>query len=403
MAELKPLDFRFHMQSILEEFNTCGTVFGYDSRSFFTPDADFDFSVNLYGKTAATPLGPAAGPHTQLAQNIVLSWLHGSRIIELKTIQVLDELDIPRPCIDIRNVGYNVEWSQELSLDDSFREYTSAWTLIHLLQNSAIFKASPGDPFYDTVFDMSAGYDLKGISSPSVSRWLQNMTDAREQIDDLLDTLPSKFDHLKKTDIPAQISDSITLSTFHGCPADEIEDIVRYLITEHHLNVIVKMNPTLAGFEFTRNLLQNTAGYKHIELLPEAFESDLNFEQAIPMMQRLQELASEQGRTVGVKFTNTLIVKNSDFFFEGTERYLSGAPLYLLAMHLVRRFRERAGSSFPVSFSGGIDKNNFSEAISCGLAPVTTCTDRLKKVVTGNCFTIWTILKRKPVNRMPEI
>ena len=226
---------------------------------------------------------------------------------------------------------------------------------------------------------MSAGYDLKGISSPAVSRWLQNMADAREQISALLDTLPAHYDRFKKINIPAQISDSITLSTFHGCPADEIEDIVRYLITEHHLNVIVKMNPTLAGFEFTKNLLQNTAGYKHIELLPEAFESDLSFEQAIPMMQRLQKLAKGKGRIVGAKFTNTLIVKNSESFFDGSERYLSGPPLYMLAMHLVQRFRREAGSGFPVSFSGGIDKNNFSEAVSCGLAPVTTCTDLLKK------------------------
>ena len=379
MAELKPLDFRFHLKSILEEYKTNGTVYGYDARYFFTPHADFDFSVNLYGKNAATPLGPAAGPHTQLAQNIVLSWLHGSRIIELKTIQVMDDLDIPRPCIDIRNVGYNVEWSQELSLDESFREYASAWTLIHLLQAGGIFKAPVGDPFYDTVFDMSAGYDLKGISSPSVSRWLKNMANAREQISSLLETLPAEYDAFKKIAVPAQISDSITLSTFHGCPADEIEDIVRYLLSEHHLNVIVKMNPTLAGFEFTQDLLHNTAGYGHIELLPEAFESDLNFEQAMPMMRRLQKLAEAQGRTVGVKFTNTLIVKNSESFFDAPERYLSGPPLYMLAMHLVQKFREAAGSDFPVSFSGGIDKTNFSEAVSCGLAPVTTCTDLLKK------------------------
>ncbi len=379
MAELKPLDFRLHLENILEEFKAYGTIYGYDARYFFQPDSAFDFSVNLYGKKAATPLGPAAGPHTQLAQNIVLGWLHGSRIIELKTIQVLDDLDIPRPCIDMRNVGYNVEWSQELSLDESFREYASAWALIHVLQNYGIFKAPPGDPFYDTVFDMSAGYDLKGISSPSVSRWLKNMADARELIAALLDTLPAHYDRLKNISIPAQISDSITLSTFHGCPADEIEEIVRYLITEQNLNVVVKMNPTLAGYEFTKNLLQNIAGYKHIELLPEAFESDLNFEQAIPMMRRLRQLAEEKGRTVGVKFTNTLIVKNSESFFDGPERYLSGAPLYMLAMHLVQRFRETAGNRFPVSFSGGIDKNNFSEAVSCGLAPVTTCTDLLKK------------------------
>ena len=41
----------------------------------------------------STPFGPAAGPHTQLAQNIVLSWLAGGRVIELKTVQVKDDID----------------------------------------------------------------------------------------------------------------------------------------------------------------------------------------------------------------------------------------------------------------------------------------------------------------------
>ncbi|MGH7449995.1 MAG: hypothetical protein ACRENG_01485 [bacterium] len=70
--------------------------------------------------------GPAAGPQTQMAQNLVLSWLGGSRIIELKTVQILDQLKILRPCIDMTNVGYNVEWSQELRLKQSLREYVAA-------------------------------------------------------------------------------------------------------------------------------------------------------------------------------------------------------------------------------------------------------------------------------------
>ena len=33
-----------------------------------------------------TPFGPAAGPNTQLAQNIVASYVAGSRFFELKTV-----------------------------------------------------------------------------------------------------------------------------------------------------------------------------------------------------------------------------------------------------------------------------------------------------------------------------
>ena len=54
----------------------------------------------MFGHTVAAPLGVAAGPHTQLAQNIVASWLCGARFIELKTVQILDEIEVSRPCID---------------------------------------------------------------------------------------------------------------------------------------------------------------------------------------------------------------------------------------------------------------------------------------------------------------
>ena len=41
-------------------------------------------------------------------QNIALSWLAGGRIIELKTVQINDHLEIPRPCIHIPHVRSNV-------------------------------------------------------------------------------------------------------------------------------------------------------------------------------------------------------------------------------------------------------------------------------------------------------
>ena len=58
-----------------------------------------------------TPCGPAAGPHTQLAQNIIAAYLTGSRF-EVKTVQILDGEDLPvsKPCI-AADECYNVEWS----------------------------------------------------------------------------------------------------------------------------------------------------------------------------------------------------------------------------------------------------------------------------------------------------
>ena len=81
---------------------------------------------------------------------------------ELKTVQIMDELEIPRPCIDARTVGYNVEWSQELKLEQSLTEYVGAWLMLHILKEldpPGRKEVTDSDPF---IFDMSVGYDLNG-------------------------------------------------------------------------------------------------------------------------------------------------------------------------------------------------------------------------------------------------
>ena len=109
-----------------------------------------------------------------MAQNIVAAWLVGARVIELKTVQTLDELEVHKPCIDVTDEGYNVEWSQELRVHESFDEYLRAWVLIHALHRLLGFPGErPG-----VVFDMSVGYDLAGIRSPNVQWYLDAMADA---------------------------------------------------------------------------------------------------------------------------------------------------------------------------------------------------------------------------------
>ena len=127
---------------------------------------------------AANPIGPAAGPHTQLAQNIALGWLAGARIFELKTVQINDRLTLSRPCIDMATVGYNTEWSQELRLEESLREYVKASMLIEILgawglvgmkaeRPQARGERGLGSP--DAfVFDISVGYDLEGHPQPAL-------------------------------------------------------------------------------------------------------------------------------------------------------------------------------------------------------------------------------------------
>lgn len=378
MAELTGLPLGVHLQSILAEFHSRQSIYGYPQRKFYLGFPGYDFSVDFHGRRAATPLGPASGPHTQMAQNLILAFLGGGRIMELKTVQILDQLQIPRPCIDVRNIGFNVEWSQELRLEDSLREYITAWALLKIIEEMEILGVPKGDPFYDTIFDISVGYDLKGISSPPLRDWLRRIMNAEEDIARILETLPAEYAHLKKLSIDPHIANSATLSTFHGCPRDEIEAIVQHLISEHGLHVIVKMNPTLAGYDFVHRTLHQELGYTHIELDPKAFENDLQFEEAVAMMQRLREFARAHGKNVGAKFTNTLVVKNNQSIFKDEVMYLSGAPLHVISMNAMERFRSALGEDFPISFSAGISKHNFADAVLCNMKPITTCTDLLK-------------------------
>ena len=232
-------------------------LFGIDRELFFMPKPDDPFRMERYGKVLETPLGVAAGPHTQLAQNIVASYVAGSRFFELKTVQVMDgeELSkcVNKPCIVAQDECYNCEWSTELEVPQAFAEYVKAWFACHLIARE--YGLGSPDGF---VFNMSVGYDLEGIKSPKVDAYIEGMKDAsgsegwNECRTRALANL-DKFEHVDAAfveSIPARISNSITESTLHGCPPAEIERIATYLITEKGLNTYIKCNPTLLGYEF---------------------------------------------------------------------------------------------------------------------------------------------------------
>ena len=298
--------------------------------------------------------------------------------MELKTVQVLDELQIPRPCIDMQTIGYNVEWSQELRVEQSLHEYVKGAMLIQILQASG--KLTLANNFENVLYDMSVGYDLEGIKSDKVCGFIEKMKDATEIVEQYRKQIPEKYAEYRDLDFQTRLSDTLTLSTFHGCPPDEIEKIIDYLFHKHSLNCIIKLNPTLLGKEKVRNLLNEMMGYKDINVPDEAFENDTTWEQAQGFVERLGQTAESLGLGFGVKFNNTLIVENHRKFFPQTEKvmYLSGTPLHVLGINLVQQFRERFGDRFPISFSAGIDRANFADAVALGLTPITVCSDLLK-------------------------
>ncbi|MFR0555425.1 putative selenate reductase subunit YgfK, partial [Loigolactobacillus coryniformis subsp. coryniformis] len=261
---MRPISIEALLNWILEEFKRSGTIFGV--RRLYK--ADPKKTLALFGEQMETPVGPAAGPHTQLAQNIIASYLTGSRFFELKTVQTIDGEDLPvaKPCISARDEGYNVEWSTELRVPDAYQEYVKAWFVLKLLSRE--FDLGSPNGF---IFNMSVGYDLKGIKTPKIQSYIDQMQDAAqtpiwaECMAAAQKMLPrfTRIDADYLAQIDPHISRSITLSTLHGCPPAEIERIALHLLTEKHLNTFIKCNPTLLGFEYARRTMDEL-GFDYI-------------------------------------------------------------------------------------------------------------------------------------------
>src|SRR3954469_8987953 len=245
MAELIPAPFCDLVTRLYREFATEQSVFALPKKKWFLPEADGpDLSVRFHGSIAGNASGTAAGPQTQMAQNILLSYVAGGRILELKTVQVNDRLKIARPCIDATNVGYNIEWSQELLVEQSLLEYVAGSMLVEMFRRDPTFAgdALTGTPG-EVIYDLSFGYDLEGIRSAKVQKFLDGMRDASAEIEKLRSQIPADYKLARDLQYPKQLSHTLTLSTFHGCPAGEIERICEFLLSDRELDVIVKMNP----------------------------------------------------------------------------------------------------------------------------------------------------------------
>jgi putative selenate reductase len=364
---------------ILEEEKS-GSVFGIPAELFFKPSSDDRFRMERYGKTLETPLGVAAGPHSQLAPNIVSAWLTGARYIELKTVQTLDELNVSKPCIDMEDEGYNCEWSQELKLKQSFHQYLDAWILLHLLKhkfNQDGLPGKTGDPGF--IFNISVGYNMEGILKENVQWFLDKMENCRTEKEEKLDRISKLYPAIKDIDIPDRMSDNVTLSTMHGCPPDEIEKIARYLIEERRYHTTVKLNPTLLGPERLRDILNRRMGFD-TEVPDEAFGHDLKYVDAVNIIQALRSSAAKSGVDFSLKMSNTLECINKRDVFPAGEKmmYMSGRALHPLTVNLAHKLQESFNGELDISFSGGADCFNITDIIACGMKPVTVCSDLLK-------------------------
>jgi len=374
--KMTPSDFSVLLETIRAEYKENASVFSVPVKAV---DAGLSFKNGFMD--LEMPFGPAAGPHTQLAQNIAAAYAAGARFIELKTVQIIagEQLHINKPCIAGKDEFYNIEWSTELSLEQAFAEYVKAYFLLKFMAGEF------GNRLDGFSFNMSVGYDLAGIKSEPVDRFIEQMKNAEqteiykachaylaEHIEDY-----ERFSAVDLKAIGSQIADSITVSTMHGCPAAEIEKIAEHLILTKKIPVYIKLNPTLNTLQQTKELLENK-GYGYVELIEQHFVEDLQMGAAVPLLERLLAKANEAHVFLGVKLTNTLPVAVMQGELEDQQMYLSGKPLFLLSLSVAQKLVSHFGSALPVSFSGGLDSHNLKAMLDAGIYPLTMATALLK-------------------------
>lgn len=375
---MKTMSFERILEITLKDYYTKEKIFGVEEKDFYR-DIDNSIEMNFCGEYLRFPVGPAAGPHTQLTQNFLAAYLTGSRYFEPKTVQIVDGKQmqemIARPCIDAKNVGYNVEWSTELTVEEAKEEYIKASVLMQVMG----IELGLSD-VKDFILNISVGYDLKGIQSKKISDFIDDLKDAKntEVFKECVEVLKKNINNFKRfklediDKITSKITNIVTLSTMHGCKASEILDIATHLITNKKINTLLKCNSTLLGYDAVREILDNL-GYNDIELKREDFEHDLQFDMAKEIIAKLLKTGEDNNVVFGVKLTNTLPVVNTRKVMPGEAMYMSGKPLYPIAINVAKKIANEF-KDITISMSGGIDKNNVLDVFNSGIAPITIAT-----------------------------
>lgn len=381
MSEImRPMSIGHLMHWIMSEYEQKKSIFGIEK----IVKHENGQALPIYEEKIESPFGPAAGPNSQLAQNIVAAYVAGSRFFELKTVQVMDGAElaacISRPCIIAGDECYNCEWSTELYVPQAFAEYVKAWVACKLIAKE--YNLGDPDAF---VFNMSVGYDLEGIKSPKVDKYINDMIEAKdtEVFKECINWALEHVNEFKNVDeeyirsISSNVSNSITESTLHGCPPAEIERIATYLITEKHLNTFIKCNPTLLGYEYARKRLDGL-GFDYIAFDDHHFVEDLQWADAVPMLHRLYDLCQEKGLEFGVKITNTFPVDVTRNELPSNEMYMAGRALFPLSIHVARLLTDEFHGKLRISYSGGATIENIKELFDAGIWPITMATNILK-------------------------
>lgn len=360
--QITPIPFRELMTWITAEYQREGSVFGVAKPFRATPR-----SLPIFGRQIETPIGPAAGPHTRFAQNIIAAYFAGARFFELETVRTRpgdgsSAIDAFDECC------YNGS-PTPLSPREAFAEYVKAWCACKIM--AKLWGLGDGNGF---VFHMAVGCDPADVKSESVQTFLAHMADASEtaEFQDCLTILkelfPEEADYIDTID--PHISNSVTLTAEGSVSAETLEALASGLMKEQRLHLFVKCAPTLLGCDYARYMLSQME-YSAIQLDEQDFLGCMQYDEAVALFGRLQDLAVEQGLEFGVKMGASLPIAG--------KRSLSGKALYALTLSLAYQLaRDLKEKCVRISYAGGADAFHAAPLFECEIWPITMTSTLLK-------------------------
>lgn len=390
---MRASDFKILLLQVLKEYQENKTC-------FYVPVLKMDkdeSSIPFLGQELESPIGPSAGPHTQMAQNIVASYAAGARFFELKTVEVKknDENIIKKPSIYMKDESYSIEAPPEFSIEEAMDEYVKAWILIKVLSKE--WEIGNPDKF---VFNMNIGYDLESIQSRRMNHFIEGMQNASnlpiwKECKTILHEQEALFENIDSDyieSITPEICFGVTFSPLYSISANEVEDCIAYLLHEKKINTYLKCNSLVLGYDTVRTILDNM-GYQEVEFSKEQFDNSIKYTDMLQTIGRLKEKSQKEGVVFGIKLTNSFPVNVKDDEFEKDVMYMSGKALYPLAIRTAKMFGEAFQGQLPMSFSGGVDRFNISEIYRTGIYPITVTTILLKQGGYTNLTKLWTHIK----------
>lgn len=386
------------LRFMLSSFEQKGEIFDIPEKLFYKHWHYHTLYTEKHGHKIHNPIGISSGPLTQLAQNIVTAWLCGARIIELKTVQPNTVDNRIKPSIDIFNGAYNCERSQELSVEQAYDQYLTAWILIHILQHKLSLETYKRLDI-GTIFTMSLGYTLSDIRSDKMQWFVDKMTDCSQEKAEKISAIKSIYPDVVTLNIPDTISNSFIVNTWKGCSARELEYICKFLVIDKKLHPSIKFSPKLLGFKSVMAILSAEHTFE-AEIKEEDFEDNIQYGEAISLIEDVTKISKEMDLEMTVKISNSLSCKNntSQIPRSADEVFMSGRALHPIAVNLAAKLQSKFDGLLDISFSGGASASNIVNLIQSGFQTITVCTDLLKPGGPGRLHQYFNTLSKTFAN-----